>query len=234
MKALLTALKGFAVSIGGLIVVIFAVFWHADILNIIENIGTFNLVTFGVYLGIMILMFAVIWAQSKSNALLSHGILFFLFASSLSGFLGDLFSNNPSDAFNGNQIVNVLIMLYTLGVVVAYLLYDRPKPAKVNELITLPMIIFFAAYYVVFGFSSTLLVFLIVLVAFLLGSGTVGIAYAMYAITSSIFLRLNIIFTSFSNNLDQSVNVWFTTMLLIAAFVFLIMSLVKKIQANEA
>ena len=37
-------------------------------------------------------------------------------------FLGDLFSNNPSDAFNGNQIVNVLIMLYTLGVVVAYLL----------------------------------------------------------------------------------------------------------------
>ena len=77
MKALLTALKGFAVSIGGLIVVIFAVFWHADILNIIENIGTFNLVTFGVYLGIMILMFAVIWAQSKSNALLSHGILFF-------------------------------------------------------------------------------------------------------------------------------------------------------------
>ena len=56
----------------------------------------------------------------------------------------------------------------------------------------------------------------------------------MYAITSSIFFRLNVIFTSFSNNIDQSVNVWFTTLLLIAAFVFLTMSVVKKIQANEA
>lgn len=61
MKVLLMVLKSFVVLIGGLIVVIFVVFWYVDILNIIENIGIFNLVIFGVYFGIMILMFVVIW-----------------------------------------------------------------------------------------------------------------------------------------------------------------------------
>ena len=179
-------------------------------------------------------MFAVIWAQVKANALLSHGILFFLFASALSGFVTALFSNTPSNAFDGNMLINLLIMLYTLGVVVAYLLYDKPKTSKVTALVTLPMLLFFGVYYIVFGFTSTLLVFLIVLVSLLLGSKVVALAYAMYAIIGHVFLRLYIIMELFRNNGNQSVNNWFIMVLFTVALVFLGMDFVKSIKSNEA
>ncbi len=233
MKAFLLALKAFAESICGLIVVSIIVLWHWDILGIIENFPPFNLLTIGSFLGMVLLMFAIVWSQIKSKALLSHGILFFLFASSLTGFIGALFSNTPSSAFSGETLVNVLIMFYTLGVVAAYILYDKPKPAKLIGLTTLPMLIFFGAYYLLAGFSGLLLALLIILVALLLGSKVVALTYPMYLLIGAIFSRMYLIFEAFSNNLDQQINIWFMFVILTASFVLLTMELLKAVQSNE-
>src|SRR5690554_3792038 len=115
MKAFLMSLKSFSVTIGGLIVVVIAVLLHGGLINLIQNFpSTFTLANVGYYLGVLILMFAIIWAQLKSNALLSHGILLYLFSSALSAFIGTLFSNTPSNAFDTSILLNLVVMLYTL------------------------------------------------------------------------------------------------------------------------
>lgn len=233
MKAFLLALKQFAASILGTIVVVVIVLWHWDILGMIENFPPMNLLTIGRLLSLVTLLFVIIWSQLKSKALLSHGILLYLFASALSGFISALFSNTPSSAFDGTTFVNLLVMLYTLGVVAAYLLYDRPKTASLNTLVSLPLLVFAIVYYLRTGFNSTLLVMLVVTIALLLGSKIAALGYAMYVTISPLFLALHTIVQAFSNNTGQSFNVWFNLVTLAFAFVFLALEFFKSIQRNE-
>lgn len=234
MKAFLMSLKSFSVSIGGLIVVIIAVLLYGNVLSIIRNFPPFSLAIFGSYLALFVLMFAVVWAQLKSNALLSHGILFFLFASAISGFLSQLFSNTPANAFELDSILDVVIMLYTLGVVAAFVLYDKPKPAKLSALATLPFLVYLGAHYLYAGFGVTLLSLLVVVIALLLGSKVVALAYAIFSITTPLFSNLHLIFQAFSNDTPQVVNYWFGFAVLTVAFVFLILEFVKSIKLDQA
>jgi len=204
MKAFLLALKQFAASILGTIVVVVIVLWHWDILGMIENFPPINFMTIGRLLSLAILLFVIIWSQLKSKALLSHGILLYLFASALSGFISALFSNTPSSAFDGSTFINLLIMLYTLGVVAAYLLYDRPKTASLNTLVSLPLLVFAIVYYLRVGFNSTLLVMLVVTLALLLGSKVAALGYAMYVTISPLFLA------TFSRHSLRALGVSFT------------------------
>src|SRR5690554_5531602 len=197
MKAFLLALKQFAASILGTIVVVLIVLWHWDILGMIENFPPINFMTIGRLLALATLLFVIIWSQLKSKALLSHGILLYLFASALSGFISALFSNTPSSAFDGSTFINLLIMLYTLGVVAAYLLYDRPKTASLNTLVSLPLLVFAIVYYLRVGFNSTLLVMLVVTFALLLVIKFVAFVFVIYLIISPLFLALLTIFQVF-------------------------------------
>jgi len=235
MKAFLLSLKRFAESIGGLIVVIFVLFWHFNILGFIENLPpVLNFLTIGSYLSLLLLVFAVIWAQMKSKVLLSHSILFYLFASALSVFLSNLFSNTPTDAFDGSGLINLLIMAYALGVVAAYVLYDRPKTSKLDALLTIPFIIFFALYYVSAGFSASIMVLLIVIIALLLGSKVVALAYPMYILVGFIFSSLHFIFQAMTNNGSQDFNIWITMIVSIVSLVFLTLEFLKTIQSNKS
>lgn len=234
MKSFLTAIKGFAESIGGLIVVVLIVLWHADVIGFIENFPpNFNWAVFGGWLTIIVLGFAVIWAQAKSKVLLAHGILLYLFVSALSIFVNRLFSNTPSNAFDGEVILNLLVMLYAFAVVLASLLYDRPKAAPLKSLTTLSLLIFFAVSYFANGFTGTLFAFLIVLVALLLGSKVVALAYAISTLLLPVFARVESVIQAFNNNLDQQFNTWFLTAAMIVSLVFLSMDFIKAIQTNE-
>lgn len=235
MKAFLIGLKGFAESIGGLIVVIFVLFWYFDILGFIENFPPgFDFLTIGSFLSLLILVFAVIWAQMKSNVLLSHSILFYLFASALSVFLSNLFSNSPSDAFDGSGLINLIVMAYTFGVIVAYVLYDRPKTSKLDALMTLPFIIFFGLYYIAAGFNASIMVLLVVLVALLLGSKVVALAYPMYILVGIVFSSLHFIFQALTNNGSQDFNIWVTMIVSVVSLVFLSLEFVKTVQSNKS
>ncbi len=234
MKAFLLALKGFAGSVGGLITVIFILFWHFDILGFIQNFPPqFNFLTIGSYLSLFVLVFAIIWAQMKSKVLLSHGILFFLYASALSVFLNRLFSNSPSDAFDGNGLINLIIMAYTLAVVAAYMLYDRPKTGKLNALMTLPFLIFFGLYYVASGFNNSLMTLLVVIIALLLGSKVVALAYPIHILVGFVFSALYFIFEALNNNTTQDINTWITLIVSVVSLVFLSLEFIKSIQSNE-
>ncbi len=218
-----------------MIVIIFILFWHFNIWGFIENFPpTFSLLTVGSYLSLLILVFAVIWAQIKSKVLLSHGILFYFFASALSVFVSNLFSNSPTDAFNGRGLIDLVIMAYTLGVVSAYILYDRPKTSKLNALMTLPFLIFFGLYYLVVGFYSSLMVFLIVIVALILGSKVVALSYPMYVLIGMIFSALHFIFQAFSNNSAQNLNHWLVMITSIISFILLTLEFLKAVKSNKS
>lgn len=234
MKAFLLALKGFAESVGGLIPVIFILFWYFDILGFVENFPPeFNFLTIGSYLSLFVLVFAIIWAQMKSKVLLSHGILFYLYASALSVFLNSLFSNSPSDAFEGTGLIDLIIMAYTLAVVAAFILYDRPKTGKLNGLMTIPFLIFFGLYYVVAGFNNSLMALLVVIVALLLGSKVVALAYPIYILVGIVFSALYFIFEALTNNGTQDFNIWIVMIASIVSLVFLSLEFIKAIQSNE-
>lgn len=235
MKAFLLALKGFAESIGGLIAVIVILFWYFDILGFLENFPPeFNFLTIGSYLSLFVLVFAIIWAQMKSKILLSHGILFYLFASALSVFLTNLFSNSPTDAFEGTGLIDLVIMAYTLAVVAAYILYSRPKTHKLNALMTIPFLIFFGLYYVVTGFNNSLMALLVVIVALLLGSKVVALAYPIHILLGIVFSALHFIFEAFNNNGAQDFNMWVVMIASIVSLVFLSLELKKAVESNAS
>ncbi|WP_025724706.1 hypothetical protein [Acholeplasma granularum] len=236
MKAFLTALKNFAYSIGGLIVIIVVLLIGVlDIIDLIQNFPTsFTLTLVGSLLSTIVLAFSIIWAQLKNKILLSHGIMFFIYASALQQFISNLFSNNPTNAFDGNSLFGLISMAYFLLVSIAVILYEQPKPAKLNILGSLSILAYLVVSYILFGFNSTLITFLIILGALLLGSKVVAISYALSTLILPVFSHLNQIFNNFSNNSNQVFNHWFVALIGIAVIVFLSIDLFKLVDHNEA
>lgn len=233
MSKYLKILQSFAGTTGGLVVVIVLALWKIDILNFFGNMPTLSLTTFGSWISILVIAFAIIWALMKNKILLSHGVLFYIYSSALSVFITSLFSNSPFSAFSLFNIVSLLAMLYALAVVVAEILYSKPVFAKMDLKSLLPLLLFLIVYYLNVGFSSTLVIGLILLGAVLLGSKIVALLVAASYLIFPIFNGVDTIITLMDNNLPQQVNLIFTLLTYVAALVFIVVDLVRSLSKNE-
>ena len=124
-------------------------------------------------------------------------------------------------------------MLYALAVVVAEILYSKPVFAKMDLKSLLPLLLFLIVYYLNIGFSSTLVIGLILLGAVLLGSKIVALLVAASYLIFPIFNGVDTIITLMDNNLPQQVNLIFTLLTYVAALVFIVLDLVRSLSKNE-
>ena len=229
MKSFLSALRNFAQGVGGLVVVILVALWNLSFLQTIVNGGslTFGLAEIGDYLSTLAVAFALFWAQYKGKVLLSHLLMFLLFADALRTILVPLFSA-AFGSITLTMIIGLLIMLYALGVVVAEFVEGKQQAAKLQYRDLLSIILFAAAVYLSVGWSAALLGLIPVLIALLLGSKVVGLVYAAATLVTYAFVYVDTLMAAFV----------FTTLLLllvcVAALVFLVLDLVKALQKNEA
>lgn len=230
MKSFLKSLQGFAHSMGGLVVVIVLAVWQTGLYNLLVNpFPAFTMSVVGGWLSTILVAFAIIWAQYKERVLLSHALLFLVFANGLSTFLSGVLTLNFDQVLNVNTLVNLVGLLYVFAVVVAELMFSKPKPAAIAYKDLLSIGLFALAVYIHVGFTGALLALLPVFVALFLGSKVVAFLYATASLIGSVFGQLNWILTTPE---EFSHYVYFA--LFAVALVFVVLDLLKAFKNNEA
>lgn len=229
MKQFLLSLKDFSKSVGGLVVVLILALWQIDIFNIF-NIG-FSLFTVGIWLSVVAMAFTIFWAQYKGKPLISHFILFSLYMGALSTFVNSLFSNSPLNAFTPETLVNLLAMLYTLFVSIAFVLYEKPKPTKLSFMESLPLIAFIVVCYITFGPSTAIIYSLIVLLILFVGTKIIALLYALSNLIVPVFSLIN---NLVNNASGFTLNGWFHALLIICVAAYLTYELVLSFKKGQS
>ncbi len=230
MKSFLKSLQGFAHSMGGLVVVIVLAVWQTGLYNLLVNpFPEFTMAVVGGWLSTILVAFAIIWAQYKERVLLSHALLFLIFANGLSAFLSGVLTLQFDQALEVNTLVNLVAMLYVFAVVVAELMFSKPQSAKVEYKDLMSIGLFALAVYIHVGFTGALLALLPVFVALFLGSKVVAFLYAIASLVGSVFWQLNWVM-----NTPDEFSHYVYLALFTAALVFVVLDLLKAFQNNEA
>lgn len=229
MKQFLLSLKDFSKSVGGLVVVLILALWQIDIFNIF-SLG-FNLFTVGIWLSVVAMTFTIFWAQYKGKPLISHFILFTLYIGALSAFINSLFSSSPINAFTPETIVNLLAMLYTLFVSVSFVLYEKPKPTKLSFKDSLPLLAFVLVCYLAFGYTTTIIYSLVLLLILFFGTKIIAL---LYALSNLVFPIINLIDDLTTNISGITLNEWFHALLIVGVTAYLSYELVLSFKKGQS
>lgn len=233
MSKFLKSLQVFAHTKGALVIVILLALFQINFFSLFSVPPQFGLSIVGSWLGLLVIAFAIIWAQIKDKVLLSHLILFFVYSSALAVFISSLFSNSPISAFDGYNIISLAAMAYSLGVVVGEFLFSKPTLTKFEYKSLFSLLLFIGAYYLLYNFTNTLVIAVITLGAVLLGSKIVALLYAFGALIPIIFGTTDTIIYYMNQNIPLQVSFFFTLAISITVLVFIILDLIKSFSNKE-